>query len=124
MKHEKTESELEKKAKAKYKEVEPGKTVNATGELEKKARDLLSVLRDIDALKLKASILKGEIMNAMGSGEQIVGSCGVIATWLPGNVTKSVDYDGIFAKFGVKDEDIEQFTSYKRDGRRFSLEIE
>lgn len=125
MKHINTTSEAEKKAKKDYTSVVPGMSVDADEDTEACARELFEVLKKIDDLELRASELKGTIMEAMKDGSQLKGSDGkILCTWIAGNMSKSVDYDGIFKKYKVTDEDIKAFTTFKQGARKFTLELD
>lgn len=123
MKHMKTSSEEEANAKKAYTKVE-NTAVVADDKTEEKAKELLRTLVQIDELKLQASRLTGALMNAMKNSDTLKSKDGnVIAYWTVGNTTKSVDYEGLMAKYGVTAEDIKKYTTEKVGSRRFSLEI-
>lgn len=125
MKHINTTSEAEKNAKKEYTKVKEGMSVEADAWIEKNAYELFSVLKQIDQLQLRASELKGAIMDAMKDGSQLKGSDGkILCTWIAGNVSKSVDYAGIFKKYKVTDEDINAFTTFKQGARKFTVEMD
>lgn len=124
MKHINTTSEAEKKAKKEYTKVVPGMSVDADEKVEACVRELFEVLKQIDDLQLRASELKGEIMEAMKDGAQLKGANGgILCTWIAGSMSKSVDYAGIFKKYKVTDEDIKAFTTMKQGARKFTVEI-
>lgn len=123
MKHMKTSSEEETKAKKAYTKVE-NTAVVADDEIEEKAKELLRTLVKIDELKLQASRLTGALMNAMKNSDTLKSADGkILAYWTEGNTTKSVDYDGLMIKYGVTAKDIADYTTEKVGSRRFSLEI-
>ena len=125
MKHIATTSEAEKNAKKEYTKVKEGTSVEADARAEENAYELFSVLKQIDQLQLRASELKGEIMAAMKDGAQLKSRTGkILVTWLAGSMSKSVDYDGIFKKYKVTDEDIKAFTTFKQGARKFTLELD
>ena len=125
MKHIATTSEAEKNAKKEYTKVKEGTSVEADAKIEENAYELFSVLKQIDQLQLRASELKGEIMAAMKDGAQLKSRTGkILVTWLAGNMSKSIDYDGIFKKYKVTDEDIKAFTTMKQGARKFTLELD
>lgn len=125
MKHINTTSEAEKKAKKDYTAVVPGKSVDADEKAEACVRELFEVLKKIDDLQLRASELRGDIMDAMEDGAQLKGRDGkILCTWIAGNVSKSVDYAGIFKKYKVTDEDIKAFTTFKQGARKFTVELD
>ena len=125
MKHIVTTHEDETKAKSDYARVEPGEPVVATEDVEQTARDLLKVLRTIDEKELEASRLRSVLMNAMKHKSTLMSKDGtILCTWIDGNITKKVDYKGLFKLYGVKDEDVAKFTRASQGSRRFSLELE
>ena len=125
MKHIATTSEAEKNAKKEYTKVKEGTSVEADARIEENAYELFSVLKQIDQLQLRASELKGEIMAAMKDGAQLKSRTGkTLVTWLAGSMSKSIDYDGIFKKYKVTDEDIKAFTTFKQGSRKFTLELD
>lgn len=125
MKHIATTSEAEKNAKKEYTKVKEGTSVEADARIEENAYELFSVLKQIDQLQLRASELKGEIMAAMKDGAQLKSRTGkILVTWLAGSMSKSIDYDGIFKKYKVTDEDIKAFTTMKQGARKFTLELD
>ena len=125
MKHIGTTSEAEKNAKKEYTKVKEGTSVEADAKIEENAYELFSVLKQIDQLQLRASELKGEIMAAMKDGAQLKSRTGkILVTWLAGSMSKSIDYDGIFKKYKVTDEDIKAFTTFKQGARKFTLELD
>lgn len=125
MKHIATTSEAEKNAKKEYTKVKEGTSVEADARIEENAYELFSVLKQIDQLQLRASELKGEIMAAMKDGAQLKSRTGkILVTWLAGSMSKSIDYDGIFKKYKVTDEDIKAFTTFKQGSRKFTLELD
>lgn len=125
MKHINTKSEAEEKAKKEYTKVVPGMSVDADEKAEACAHELFDVLKRIDELQLRASELKGAIMDAMKDGAQLKGRDGrILCTWIAGNVSKSVDYAGIFKKYKVTAEDIKAFTTFKQGARKFTVEMD
>lgn len=125
MKHIATTSEAEKNAKKEYTKVKEGTSVEADARIEENAYELFSILKQIDQLQLRASELKGEIMAAMKDGAQLKSRTGkILVTWLAGSMSKSIDYDGIFKKYKVTDEDIKAFTTFKQGSRKFTLELD
>lgn len=125
MKHIATTSEAEKNAKKEYTKVKDGTSVEADARIEENAYELFSVLKQIDQLQLRASELKGEIMAAMKDGAQLKSRTGkILVTWLSGSMSKSIDYDGIFKKYKVTDEDIKAFTTFKQGARKFTVELD
>lgn len=125
MKHIATTSEAEKKAKKEYTKVKEGTSVEADARTEECAYELFNVLKQIDQLQLRASELKGEIMAAMKDGAQLKGKTGkILVTWIAGSMSKSIDYDGIFKKYKVTNEDIKAFTTMKQSARKFTLELD
>lgn len=125
MKHIVTTHEDESKAQADYAELKPGEPVVADATAEQAAHDLLKVLKEIDEKKLEASRLRGILMNAMKHSATLKSKDGIIlCTWTDGNITKKVDYKGLFKLYGVKANDIAKFTKASQGARRFSLELE
>ena len=125
MKHINTTHDDEAKAKSDYADVKPGEPVVADHDTEKAVRDLLQIMREIDEKTLEASRLRGIIMNAMKHTETLKAEDGtLLCTWTAGNITKKVDYKGLFKMYNVKAEDIAKFTKASQGARRFSLELE
>ena len=122
MKHIDTVSSEETKARADYKDVEPGEVV-ADEKLEVTVRGLLALRHKMDEDALAASRMKAVIMNAMKKKDTLKSKSGVVlATWVIGNGSKSIDYQAIFKKYKVKQEDIDANTKFKRASRTFSIE--
>lgn len=125
MKHISTTHEGEARAKADYAELKHGEPVVATEDVENAAHDLLKVLKEIDEKELEASRLRGILMNAMKHSATLKSKDGtILCTWTDGNITKKVDYKGLFKLYGVKADDIAKFTKASQGARRFSLELE
>jgi hypothetical protein len=125
MKHIVTTHEDETKAKTDYAQVRPGEPVVADAAVEQTAHDLLKVLKEIDEKELEASRLRGILMNAMKHMATLKAADGtILCTWTEGNISKKVDYKGLFKLYGVKAEDIAKFTKASQGARRFSLELE
>ena len=122
MEHIKTTCDEETKARADYKEVEPGEVV-ADEQIEGTVRELLALRHKMDEDALAASRMKAIIMNAMKNKDTLKSKSGVVlATWTLGSESKSVDYKAIFKKYKVTKEDIEANTKLKRASRTFSIE--
>lgn len=122
MKHIDTTCKEETKARANYKDVEPGEVV-ADEKLEAAVRELLALRHKMDEDALAASRLKAIIMDAMKKKDTLKSKSGVVlATWVLGNESKSIDYQAIFKKYQVKQEDIDANTKFKRASRTFSIE--
>lgn len=127
MKHIKTTSSEESKAKKDYATIEPGDPVVADEKMEETANQLLKVLREIDDKKLEASKLTGVLMGCLKHKESMKSKDGkLLCTWLAGNISKSVDYEAILKHYNVKIEPevLEKFTKTSQGSRRFSLELE
>jgi len=122
MKHIDTTCEEETKARADYKDVEPGEVV-ADEKLEATVRELLALRHKMDDDALAASRMKAVIMNAMKKKDTLKSKSGVVlATWVLGSESKTVDYKAVFKKYKVKQEDIDANTKIKRASRTFSIE--
>jgi hypothetical protein len=122
MKHIETTCEEETKARSDYKDVEPGEVV-ADDKLEATVRELLALRHKMDEDALAASRMKAVIMNAMKKKDTLKSKSGVVlATWVLGNESKTVDYKAVFKKYKVKQEDIDANTKIKRASRTFSIE--
>lgn len=127
MKHIKTISSEETKAKKDYATIEPGDPIVADEKMEETARQLLKVLREIDDRKLEASKLTGALMGYMKHSDSMKSKDGkLLCTWLSGSILKSVDYEAILKHYNVKIEPevLEKFTKVSHGARRFSLELE
>ena len=125
MKHIVTTSEEETKAKNEYAELKAGEPVVADENTEAAAHELLQVMREIDEKELQASKLRGALMSAMKHSATLKNKDGVIlCTWCEGNITKKIDYKGLFKLYGIKQEDIAKYTKASQGARRFSLELE
>ena len=121
MKHIDTTHSGEAKARQEYPTAKDGSVV-ADGTIERVVQALISTIEEIDKLELKSSEYKGVIMSFMKDNDKLVGSDGVVlATWKNGNKKKTVDYEAIFKKYGVKKEDVEEHTKYSTGGRKFSV---
>ena len=126
MKHIDTTSEEERKARKEYANPKPDeKPVVATDELRTKILELLALRHKMDEDALKASAMKAYIMNAMKFADAIVDKDGTaLVSWVEGPTKKTVDYAGLFKKYGVTDEDVASYTKTKIGTRTFSIELD
>lgn len=123
MKHIETTSPEEKKARKDYAEPKDGKPVIADEKLEATVKELLNLRHKMDLDALRASQLKGIIMNAMGHMQILQNKSGkVLVTWLPGKEKADIDYSGLCAKYKVTKEDMDAYTKIKKSSRVFSIE--
>ena len=126
MKHIETTCEEEKKARREFAHPKAdAKPVVATDEQKAKILELLALRHKMDQDALRASAMKAEIMNMMGFSDSMVDNDGTkLVSWVEGSTKKSVDYAGLFKKYGVKDEDVAAYTKTKVGTRTFSIELD
>lgn len=125
MKHIKTKCNEEIGAISKYATVTQNGVAIADSDITKVVDDLFKLLKDIDEMQLKASVLRAKIMQAMKNAEILKDENGrVLVTWYKGGDRQNVDYDGLIAKYNISKEDLDKFTTIVSGGRKFSLQEE
>lgn len=123
MKHIKTTSEAESAMRDMYKVATDASPITASKDHEEAIERIIGFSRRIDMLKLEMSKEIGALMGYMQGHVQLVSPSGkVLATWKPGNVRKSVDYEGIFEECNVPDAVIKAHTTMTEASRTFTVE--
>ena len=87
------------------------------------AKEIIEYAQKSDECLLKVSELKAKLMEKMGGHAELRDRNGtLIASWVSGGVTSSVDYDAMIKEFKVPEAWIKAHTTEKQKSRTFKLE--
>ena len=123
MTHIKTTSDAEEKMRKDYPLVKSADAVVAGDEELRTAKEIVALARKSDECLLKVSELKAKLMEKMGGHAELRDGNGtLVASWVSGGVSSSIDYEAMIKEFNVPAEWIEKHTTKKAKSRTFKLE--
>ena len=123
MTHIKTTSDAEAKMRKDHPLVKSADAVVAGDEELRIAKEIVALAQKSDECLLKVSELKAKLMEKMGGHAELRDGNGtLIASWVSGGVSSSVDYEAMIREFNVPAEWLEKHTTKKMKSRTFKLE--
>lgn len=123
MTHIKTTSDEEAKMRKDYPLVKSAEAVVAGEEELQIAKEIVALAQKSDECLLKVSELKAKLMKKMGDHAELRDGNGtLIASWISGGISSSIDYEAMIKEFKVPDEWIAKHTTKKAKSRTFKME--
>lgn len=99
----------------------PGKTIEATGEIVQKLADFSAAKASEKEAKERAASLQSDIEAYMGDGEVLVDAAGKpLCTWKSAKDSTKTDWEALARELGATDEQIAAHTATTPGSRRFT----